>query len=553
MKDARDDKSNNIAILVSSDNYADVELQKELRLEDVTPKLTKWFFQYPHLLKLNIFLGCALFGMVTQGYDGTLMGNLQTIPTWNSYFDDPSGERLSTLSNGVIFGTIATTPFLVIAGDRIRRKHMLLIGIIFSIVGAGLQAGSINYGMFLASRVVLGLGAGATQVSSAPLLAETAYPSQRPAITSMMQASYPTGAFLAALFVYAGFVSDLKYNDWSWRMPSVLQAACPIIQLVLVFFCPESPRWLIAHNKEDEAFEVLTKYHAGGDRNSELVKFEMAEIKAAIAKEQSGRKVSWATWFKTKANLHRLFITIALPSIIQLCGSSLVSYYFSIVLENIGYTKPVEKLKINIGYTVFGGVFGVVAALYSGNIKRRVLMLGSLGLMLITFIIWTILSAINEQTNRENESLGRGIVAVMYFHSGFYHMLSPIGNTYVMEVVPYTLRGKAAIVYSLSTQTWVLFNNYVNNLGMDSISWRYYIVFCVWLFLHMVVIYIFFPETNGLGLEEIAQIFGEDISDMTIEADNAIIEPGEYELKIKLDHMEKIENIPSQKSNIRQQ
>ena len=101
MKDARDDKSNNIAILVSSDNYADVELQKELRLEDVTPKLTKWFFQYPHLLKLNIFLGCALFGMVTQGYDGTLMGNLQTIPTWNSYFDDPSGERLSTLSNGV--------------------------------------------------------------------------------------------------------------------------------------------------------------------------------------------------------------------------------------------------------------------------------------------------------------------------------------------------------------------------------------------------------------------------------------------------------------------
>ena len=98
---------------------------------------------------------------------------------------------------------------------------MLLIGIIFSIVGAGLQAGSINYGMFLASRVVLGLGAGATQVSSAPLLAETAYPSQRPAITSMMQASYPAGAFLAALFVYAGFESDLKYNDWSWRMPSV--------------------------------------------------------------------------------------------------------------------------------------------------------------------------------------------------------------------------------------------------------------------------------------------------------------------------------------------
>ena len=544
MTDSRDDKSNNVAILVG-DDYSDAECQKELKLEDVTPKLTKWFFQYPHLLKLNMFLGCALFGMVTQGYDGTLMGNLQTIPTWNSYFNNPSGERLSTLSNGQVFGSIASTPFLIIVGDRIGRKHMLLIGVILSIVGAGIQAGAVNYGMFLVSRIVLGLGSGATQVSSAPLLAETAYPSQRPAITSMMQASFPTGAFMAALFVYAGFESDLKYNDWSWRMPSVLQAACPIIQLVLVYFCPESPRWLIAHNKEDEAFEVLTKYHAGGDRNSELVKFEMAEIKAAIAKEQSGRKVSWLTWFQTKANFHRLFLTIALPTIIQLCGSSLVSYYFSIVLEGIGYTNPMEKLKINIGYTVYGGVFGVVAALYSGHVKRRILMLGSLGLMLITFVIWTILSAVNEQTYHENKSLGRGIVAVMYFHSGFYHMLSPIGNTYVMEVVPYTLRGKAALVYSLSQQLWVLFNNYVNNLGMDSISWRYYIVFCVWLFVHMVVIYFFFPETKGLGLEEIAQIFGEDITDLTMEADNAIIEPREHDLKSQIDH---IESVPPQNS-----
>lgn len=307
MLDISNEKSNNIEVFTSGDNYLNNEDQKELTLKDVTPRLSKWWFQYPYLLKLNIFLGCALFGMVTQGYDGTLMGNLQTIPSWNSYYDNPSGERLSTLSNGQVFRSIASVPFLVIVGNRIVRKHMLLVGVILSILGAGLQAGAVNYGMFLVSRIFLGLGSGATQVSSAPLLAETAYPSQRPAITSMMQASFPAGAFMAALFVYAGFESDVKYNDWSWRMPSVLQAACPIIQLILVYFCPESPRWLIAHNKENEAFEVLTKYHAGGDRNSDLVKFEMVEIKAAIIKEQSGRKVSWLAWFHTKANLHRLF------------------------------------------------------------------------------------------------------------------------------------------------------------------------------------------------------------------------------------------------------
>lgn len=52
---------------------------------------------------------------------------------------------------------------------------------------------------------------------------------------------------------------------------------------------------------------------------------------------------------------------------------------------------------------------------------------------------------------------------------------------------------------------------------------RYYIVFCVWLFLYMVVIYFFFPETKGLGLEEIAQVFGKDITDMKLAADNAVL------------------------------
>lgn len=61
------------------------------------------------------------------------------------------------------------------------------------------------------------------------------------------------------------------------------------------------------------------------------------------------------------------------------------------------------------------------------------------------------------------------------------------------------------------------------------------ILYCILslVILHMVVIYFFFLETKGLGLEEIAQIFGNNISDLMIEADNAIIEPSEHELRVK--------------------
>ncbi|KAK6462011.1 hexose transporter [Scheffersomyces coipomensis] len=515
----RDNKENNIITVTSKDNEngsLGQEEHRELTLEDVTPKLTKFWFRYPHLLKLNTFLGCALLGQVTLGYDGSMMGNLQTLPSWSKYFNNPHGKVLSTMTNGITIAAICIT-----------------------IIGAALQAASVSFGMFLASRIILGFGSAGMQVSAAPLLAEASYPSQRPIMTSMLQATFPVGSFMAAILTWGPYQSDMKYNNWSWRLPSLLQAFVPLIQLVLVFFCPESPRWLIAHGKEEEAFEILTHYHAAGDRDSELVRFEMAEISAAIAKERIGRRVSWATWFSSKANMHRLFITLALPSILQLCGSSLIAYYFSIVLQDIGITDASDKLKINIGLTLFGGVCALLFAVYTAAMRRKVLMLGSLGAMCVTFIIWIVLADINEKTHFKNKSLGRGIIALLYFDMGFYHAFSPIGNTYVMEIVPYTLRGKASILYSLASQVWIFYNNYVNNLGMDSISWRYYIVYCVLLFTHMIVIYFYFPETKGLGLEEVAKVFGEDISDLMLEAQHAIEEPV-HTKKLDVEHVEDV-------------
>lgn len=102
------------------------ENEKELTLEDVTPKLTKWWFQYLHLLQLNVYLGCAVFGMITIGYDGSMMSNLQTLPSWGSYFDYPSGGIFGTLSNGTTIGMFAATPFLILIGDRIGRRHIQL-------------------------------------------------------------------------------------------------------------------------------------------------------------------------------------------------------------------------------------------------------------------------------------------------------------------------------------------------------------------------------------------------------------------------------------------
>jgi len=55
-------------------------------------------------------------------------------------------------------------------------------------------------------------------------------------------------------------------STWSWRIPSALQALSSIVQVFLIYFCPESPRWLYSKGKDDEALQTLAYYHADGNR-----------------------------------------------------------------------------------------------------------------------------------------------------------------------------------------------------------------------------------------------------------------------------------------------
>lgn len=78
----------------------------------------------------------------------------------------------------------------------------------------------------------------------------------------------------------------------------MLQAAPSFVQLVLVLLLPESPRWLVSRGKDEKALAILAKYHANGDQEDPLVRFQYAEMKVSIIQgEQKGR---WSELFKTR-------------------------------------------------------------------------------------------------------------------------------------------------------------------------------------------------------------------------------------------------------------
>ena len=104
------------------------------------------------------------------------------------------------------------------------------------------------------------------------------------------------GAIVAAWSTYGTFRIP---NSWSWRIPSLLQALVSIVQLVFIYFVPESPRWLIANGQATEATKILTKHHAGTEEPTELVRLQVAEITAALEFERSYESASYLQFFRT--------------------------------------------------------------------------------------------------------------------------------------------------------------------------------------------------------------------------------------------------------------
>lgn len=73
--------------------------------------------------------------------------------------------------------------------------------------------------------------------------------------------------------------SNLHYdNAWAWRVPTVVQCGMPAVVLVVVMFFPESPRWLIAQDRTEEAVQILAKYHGDGNADHPLVQLQYREI-----------------------------------------------------------------------------------------------------------------------------------------------------------------------------------------------------------------------------------------------------------------------------------
>jgi MFS family permease len=236
------------------------------------------WYKHACLRKLYALIAVVWLSSATGGFDGSMMNGLQSLSYWETYFNNPSPSTLGLMNPIVPAGNFAINFFVPYMADGIGRKNTLIVGLLVLFVGIGLQTGATNMGMFIASRFIGGVGA---SMGTGPyLITELAHPQHRPTVTAIYNTTYYIGAIIAAWATYGTLFIQ---SEWAWRLPSLLQYVTPLIQFALIWFVPESPRYLINKDRPDEARAILAKYH-GPTSGPEFVQLSLTRY---------GRLPSW--------------------------------------------------------------------------------------------------------------------------------------------------------------------------------------------------------------------------------------------------------------------
>ncbi|RDB20183.1 Lactose permease [Hypsizygus marmoreus] len=470
--------------------------------QDTTPWYRK---QNLRLLYLLMFPTCIGVEM-TSGFDSSMINGLQAVDSFDTFFNSPRSTLLGLISAMYSLGAIVVLPLVPLVTDGLGRRNAILLGSIIMIIGAALQTAAQNYAMFVVSRLIIGLGIPFAIVAASSLIGELSHPKERAVLGSLFNSCYFIGSIAAAGTTLGTFKLA---SNWGWRIPSLLQVIPSSLQIIFIFFMPESPRWLISKGRGDEAMAVLVKYHAEGDENSEFVKAEYVQIEKTLELERETAKVGWLQLVATAGMRRRLLIGAFLGLATQWSGNGLTSYFLARILDNVGVHDNHTKNVINLGLTCWGFINATVFALTVSRFKRRTIYLTCTISLLTVFTAWTIASARYALT--QDQASSKAVIVFVFLYSPCYNIAyNALTYTFLVELFPYQVRAKGIAVFQWFGRAAGFFNQFVNPIGIANAGWKYYISYCIFLTLEVIFVYFLFPETQGRTLEELAFLYEDD-------------------------------------------
>ncbi|KAF8800586.1 general substrate transporter [Phlegmacium glaucopus] len=457
------------------------------------------WYNNKRLIILNFWILLLLITSWTNAYDAVTFSSLQSLPRWKSYFNNPAGGSLSLLNISQTVGALVAVFISPYVADSLGRRTCVLIGAVIMCIATAFQAGAHSLDMFIGARFLVGFGLNFATTAAPILIAEIAYPPHRAPLTSAYGSLWYSGAIAATWSIFGAATFQ---TSWSWRLPSIFQSIPSVLQVALIWFGPESPRWLISKNRNAEALKTLAYYHADGNLDDPLVRFEYDEIRAAINREVSA-KLGWKTLFVTTPGKLRLQAVGLLAFI-----SPWYIYPFSVVLINAGITNPDVQLLITGIFQIWSLFWALLAASLVDKVGRRTLFLTSVAGAVVCFSLLTPCS-IDYSTSGHKAAAYAYITFIFLFYSFFNLAFPTLIVSYAVEIFPYSLRAKGFACFNFNCLLASIISSHVHlPFGLGPFYWNiFYVVMVVGQGLFL---WKFIYETKCRTLEKAGIVYDDD-------------------------------------------
>ena len=453
-------------------------------------------FGYLIFLSVVAALGGFLFGYDTAVISGTIAQVTQLF-------------QLDTLQQGwyvgcALVGSIVGVLFAGILSDKLGRKlTMVISAVLFSTSALGCAL-SADFTQLVVYRIIGGVGIGVVSIVSPLYISELAVAQYRGRLVSLYQLAVTVGflgAYLVNYQLLAWAESGTQLSvDWLnkvfitevWRGMLGMETLPAILFFIIIFFIPESPRWLIVRGKELKAINILEKIY----NSITEAKSQLKETKSVLTSETNSE---WSLLMKPGI-FKAVIIGVCIAILGQFMGVNAVLYYGPSIFENAGLSGG-DSLFYQVLVGLVNTLTTILALVIIDKVGRKKLVYYGVSGMVVSLILIGLYFLFGD-------SLGVSSLFLLVFFL-FYVFCCAVSICAVVfvllsEMYPTKVRGLAMSIAGFAL--WIgtyLIGQLTPWMLQNLTPAGTFFLFALMCVPYMLIVWKLVPETTGKSLEEI--------------------------------------------------
>ena len=459
-------------------------------------------------MKSTINLGYLVFLSVVAALGGFLFG-YDTAVISGTIAQVTEQFGLDALQQGwyvgcALIGSIIGVLFAGILSDKFGRKStMILSAILFSTSAIGCAV-STDFNQLVIYRIIGGVGIGVVSIISPLYISEVAVAQYRGRLVSLYQLAVTIG-FLGAYLVnyqllgYSMSNPDVSTGWWNlvfvsevWRGMLGMETLPAIMFFIIIFFIPESPRWLILKGREEKATNILERIYT----SSKEALFQLTETKSVLSSES---KSEWKLLLQPGIR-KAVIIGVCIAVLGQFMGVNAVLYYGPSIFENAGLSGG-DSLFYQVLVGLVNTLTTVLALVIIDKVGRKKLVYYGVSGMVISLVLIATYFIYGESW-----AISSIFLLIFFLFYVFCCAMSICAVVFVLlsEMYPTRVRGLAMSIAGFAL--WIgtyLIGQLTPWMLQNLTPAGTFILFAIMCVPYMLIVWKLVPETTGKSLEEI--------------------------------------------------